>query len=55
MLLGKGSAAAGHTWDPYVLRCSQMSGGVVKGVIECLTLVMNKLSISDEQQQRSQR
>lgn len=38
MLLGKGHAAADHTWDPHVLRCSQVTGGVVKGAIECLTL-----------------
>lgn len=37
MLLGKGPAAADHTWNPHVLRCSQVTGGVVKGAIECLT------------------
>lgn len=55
MLLGKGSAAAGHTWDTYVLRCSQMSGGVVKEVTKYLTLMMNKLSTYDKQQPRSER
>ena len=38
MLLGKGPAAAGHAWDPHVLRCSQVTGGVVQRATECLTL-----------------
>lgn len=37
MLLGK-DLLPGHSWDPHVLRCSQVSGRVVKGATECLTL-----------------
>lgn len=35
MLLGKGPAAEGHTWDPHVLRCSQVS---MKEATQCMTL-----------------
>lgn len=38
MFLGKGPAAAGHIWDPHVLRCGQVSGRVVKVATKCLTL-----------------